>query len=141
MIARSPSLTEQVKQHAANSKVNLLGVCQGGVLSLCYSCLHPAKVKNLITLVTPVDFHTCDNVLAALARQIDAQQVLDEAITKIRPESRASAHAACLQMMGKNDEAERILGADPDLEAEANRGAREALELRAGVEAYGAESG
>ncbi|HEY5717967.1 MAG TPA: class III poly(R)-hydroxyalkanoic acid synthase subunit PhaC [Motiliproteus sp.] len=68
---------EQVKQHAANSKVNLLGVCQGGVLSLCYSCLHPAKVKNLITLVTPVDFHTCDNVLAALARQIDAQQVLD----------------------------------------------------------------
>jgi polyhydroxyalkanoate synthase len=37
--------------------INLLGVCQGGVLSLCYTALHPGRVRNLITTVTPVDFH------------------------------------------------------------------------------------
>jgi polyhydroxyalkanoate synthase subunit PhaC len=39
------------------SSVNLLGVCQGGVLSLIYASLHPEKIRNLITCVTPVDFH------------------------------------------------------------------------------------
>ena len=37
-------------------KVNLLGVCQGGTFSLCYSSLHPEKVKNLVLTVTPIDF-------------------------------------------------------------------------------------
>ena len=39
------------------SAINLLGICQGGVLSLCYAALHPDKVRNLITCVTPTDFH------------------------------------------------------------------------------------
>lgn len=38
-------------------KINLLGICQGGTFSLCYSSLYPDKVKNLIVMVTPVDFH------------------------------------------------------------------------------------
>jgi len=38
-------------------KVNLLGVCQGGVFSTCYAALFPEKVKNLALAVTPVDFH------------------------------------------------------------------------------------
>ena len=44
------------------AQVNLLGVCQGGVLSLCYTSLYPEKVRNLVTCVTPVDFHAdrCD---------------------------------------------------------------------------------
>jgi poly[(R)-3-hydroxyalkanoate] polymerase subunit PhaC len=37
--------------------ISLMGICQGGLLSLCYAALHPAKVRNLITAVTPVDFH------------------------------------------------------------------------------------
>src|SRR5579863_2193033 len=37
--------------------LDLLGVCQGGVLSLCYTALHPQQVANLVTLTTPVDFH------------------------------------------------------------------------------------
>jgi polyhydroxyalkanoate synthase len=37
--------------------INLLGVCQGGVLSLIYAALYPQKIRNLITCVTPVDFH------------------------------------------------------------------------------------
>lgn len=38
-------------------QVNLLGICQGGAFSLCYTALHPEKIKNLITMVTPVDYH------------------------------------------------------------------------------------
>src|SRR3979490_495694 len=34
---------------------NYRGVCQGGVFSLCFSALHPQYVRNLITMVTPVD--------------------------------------------------------------------------------------
>jgi polyhydroxyalkanoate synthase len=40
--------------------VNLIGICQGGVLSLCYAALHAARVRNLITAVAPVDFHADD---------------------------------------------------------------------------------
>jgi polyhydroxyalkanoate synthase len=51
--------------------LNLLGVCQGGVLSLCFAALHPRKVRNLITMVTPVDFHTPADLLSKWARKID----------------------------------------------------------------------
>ncbi len=44
------------KRHGAD-KINVLGICQGGTISLCYTALHAEKVKNLITMVTPVDFH------------------------------------------------------------------------------------
>lgn len=44
------------KRHGSE-KINVLGICQGGTISLCYTALHPEKVKNLITMVTPVDFH------------------------------------------------------------------------------------
>jgi polyhydroxyalkanoate synthase subunit PhaC len=38
-------------------QVNLLGICQGGVFSMCYAALYPEKVRNLALTVTPVDFH------------------------------------------------------------------------------------
>jgi polyhydroxyalkanoate synthase len=50
------------KQHKLKA-INLLSICQGGALSLCFTALHPEKVKNLITMVAPVDFHTCDGML------------------------------------------------------------------------------
>jgi polyhydroxyalkanoate synthase len=37
--------------------INLLGICQGGVVALCYAALYADRVRNLITCVTPVDFH------------------------------------------------------------------------------------
>lgn len=44
-------------------KINLLGICQGGTFSLCYSSIHPDKVKNLVVMVAPVDFHQTDTLL------------------------------------------------------------------------------
>ena len=51
--------------------LNMLGVCQGGVFSLCFSALHPKRVRNLITMVTPVDFHTPADLLSKWVRKID----------------------------------------------------------------------
>ena len=44
-------------------QINLLGICQGGTFSLCYSSMHPEKVKNLIVMVTPVDFKMKNTLL------------------------------------------------------------------------------
>ena len=55
----------------AADALDLLGVCQGGVLSLCYAALHPQQIGNLITLTAPVDFHTPDNLLAKWVRGLD----------------------------------------------------------------------
>ncbi|MCV6589746.1 MAG: class III poly(R)-hydroxyalkanoic acid synthase subunit PhaC [Marinobacterium sp.] len=71
------SCVEQTCQHAGTEQLNLLGICQGGVFSLCYSALYPQRVRNLITMVTPVDFHTPDNLLTALSRYIDAELAVD----------------------------------------------------------------
>jgi polyhydroxyalkanoate synthase len=46
-----------VRERTGAQAINLLGICQGGVFSLCYAALHPEKVMNLILTVTPVDFH------------------------------------------------------------------------------------
>jgi polyhydroxyalkanoate synthase len=57
--------------------INLLGICQGGAFSLCYASLHPDKVRNLITMVTPVDFHTDDNMLSNWVRELDVGLFVD----------------------------------------------------------------
>ena len=53
------------------SALNMLGVCQGGVFSLCFSALHPRRVRNLITMVTPVDFHSPADLLSKWVSKID----------------------------------------------------------------------
>jgi len=67
-IARS---VDAVADRAGVDKINLLGICQGGAFSLCFAAMHPEKVKNLITMVTPVDFHTPENMLSNWTRQLD----------------------------------------------------------------------
>jgi polyhydroxyalkanoate synthase len=58
-------------------QVNLLGICQGGAFSLCYTALHPEKVKNLVTMVTPVDFQTPGNLLSAWVQNVDVDLAVD----------------------------------------------------------------
>ena len=52
-----------VRNNHGLEKINLLGICQGGTFSLCYSSLYPEKVNRLITMVTPVDFHIPQGLL------------------------------------------------------------------------------
>lgn len=62
---------KRINNHSSLSQINLMGVCQGGVFSLCYSAMYPRQIKNLILIATPVDFHTSDNVLGQLVQNID----------------------------------------------------------------------
>jgi polyhydroxyalkanoate synthase len=57
--------------------LNMLGVCQGGVFSLCFTALHPRRVRNLVTMVTPVDFHTPADLLSKWVRKIDVAAWVD----------------------------------------------------------------
>ncbi|MBK1633823.1 class III poly(R)-hydroxyalkanoic acid synthase subunit PhaC [Thiohalocapsa halophila] len=58
-------------------KINILGICQGGTFSLMYTALHPDKVHNLVTMVTPVDFKTPDNLLSNWVQNIDVDLAVD----------------------------------------------------------------
>jgi len=63
----------------AGEALDLLGVCQGGVLSLCYTALHRKQVANLVTLTTPVDFHTPDNLLSKWVQGLDTELLMRSA--------------------------------------------------------------
>ena len=64
------------KRHKVD-RINLLGICQGGAFSLCFASIYPQKIRNLITMVTPVDFHTPDNMLSAWTRSMDVDLFVD----------------------------------------------------------------
>jgi polyhydroxyalkanoate synthase len=62
---------KRVRELRDESQVNLLGVCQGGTLSTCFTALHPELVKNLITMVAPIDFQTTDDLLSQWLKHVD----------------------------------------------------------------------
>ncbi len=57
--------------------INLLGVCQGGTYSVIYTALYPEKVKNLVTLVTPVDFDNEEGLLFKWAKDMDVDTMVE----------------------------------------------------------------
>lgn len=64
-----------IRRETQHEKINLLGICQGGVLSLCYSTLF-TTIKNLVLISTPVDFHTSDNNVGKLLSTIDVENLI-----------------------------------------------------------------
>lgn len=71
-----PHCVDFVRKHSGHDRINLLGVCQGGTMSLCYAALHPQRLRNLITMVTPVDFHTPENLLTKWAKHVDVDALV-----------------------------------------------------------------
>ncbi|MGH8116710.1 MAG: alpha/beta fold hydrolase, partial [Rhodanobacteraceae bacterium] len=68
---------DAVAKHAGVARINLMGICEGGAFSLCFTALHQDKLQNLITMVTPVDFHTSDNMLSHWTRDMDVDLFVD----------------------------------------------------------------
>ncbi len=66
-----------VRERTGCDRINLLGVCQGGTFSIIYSALYPEKIRNLITMVAPVDFHTTDGLLNVWSRYMDVDNMVD----------------------------------------------------------------
>ena len=67
----------KVRELSGSDKITLFGVCQGGTLSLMYASLHQEVVKNLVTLVTPVNFDTNKGLLHIWAKSMDVDKVVD----------------------------------------------------------------
>ncbi len=68
---------DTIRSRSGQDSINILGICQGGAFSLCYASLHPEKVRNLITTVTPVDFQTPDDMLSHFASKVDVDLAVD----------------------------------------------------------------
>ncbi len=68
---------DKIKERSGLDKITLLGVCQGGTFSVMYSALHPEKVKNLVTLVAPVNFDTDKGLLHLWAKSLDVDKIVD----------------------------------------------------------------
>ncbi|BBO69881.1 poly-beta-hydroxybutyrate polymerase [Desulfosarcina alkanivorans] len=58
-------------------KINLMGICMGGTFSVIYSALHPEKIKNLVTTVTPTNFDTRKGLLHIWMKNVDVDRVVD----------------------------------------------------------------
>lgn len=73
--------------------VDVIGICQGGVLALCQSAVYPQRVRRLVLIATPVDPHQADHRLLRLAQATDPDtlehnipgQALSAAFTALRP--------------------------------------------------------
>ena len=68
---------EIIRKRSGAYKITLFGVCQGGTLSAMYASLYPEKVKNLVTLVTPVNFDTDKGLLHVWAKSLDVDKIVD----------------------------------------------------------------
>jgi poly(R)-hydroxyalkanoic acid synthase, class III, PhaC subunit len=57
-------------------EINLMGICMGGSFSVMYSALHPDKIKNLITTVTPSSFDTDRGLLHIWMKDVDVDRMI-----------------------------------------------------------------
>jgi len=58
-------------------KIHLMGICMGGTFCVIYSALHPEKIKNLVTTVTPTNFDTDQGLLHIWMKDMDVDRIVD----------------------------------------------------------------
>ena len=68
---------DYVRKESKRDQINLLGVCQGGTFSTIYTALHPEKIKNLITMVVPIDFSSNEGLLFKWSRFMNIDSLID----------------------------------------------------------------
>ncbi|MDR2861430.1 MAG: class III poly(R)-hydroxyalkanoic acid synthase subunit PhaC [Syntrophobacterales bacterium] len=70
-------LVDVVRRRHRIAKINMMGVCMGGTFAVMYSALHPEKIRNLITSVTPVQFDTDKGLLHRWMKELDVDRLVD----------------------------------------------------------------
>jgi polyhydroxyalkanoate synthase len=66
-----------IRERTGLAKINLLGVCQGGTMSVIYTALYPEKIANLITMVMPFDFSVKDGLLFSWSKYLNIDNIVD----------------------------------------------------------------
>jgi polyhydroxyalkanoate synthase len=64
------------KEHRIET-VNIMGVCMGGTFGVIYAALHPHKVRNLVTTVTPTNFNTNQGLLHLWMKAANSDGMVD----------------------------------------------------------------
>jgi len=71
------NVVELIRKKHGLKKINLMGICMGGAFCVMYAALHPEKIKNLITTVTPTNFDTDTGLLHVWMKNIDVDRLVD----------------------------------------------------------------
>jgi polyhydroxyalkanoate synthase len=70
------NIVDFIRRRHDLAKINLMGICMGGTFCVMYAALHPEKIKNLITTVTPTNFDTDKGLLHVWMKDIDADRMI-----------------------------------------------------------------
>ncbi len=71
------SVVDVIRKRHGLPRINLMGICMGGAFSVMYAALHPEKIKNLVTTVTPTNFDTDKGLLHIWMKGLDMDSVVD----------------------------------------------------------------
>ncbi|MFA6413116.1 MAG: class III poly(R)-hydroxyalkanoic acid synthase subunit PhaC [Syntrophales bacterium] len=71
------NIVDYIIEKTGAPQINLMGICMGGTFCVIYAALHPEKIKNLITTVTPTNFDTDKGLLHIWMRAIDTDKIID----------------------------------------------------------------
>ncbi len=67
---------DYIREKTGFPKINLMGICVGGSMCAMYSALHPDKIKNLITTVTPSSFDTNKGLLHVWMKNLNVDKMI-----------------------------------------------------------------
>lgn len=68
---------DYVRSVSGKDKINLLGICQGGLFSVIYCTLLQHKIKNLVTVVTPVNFSSSEGLLFLWSNNMNIEKFVE----------------------------------------------------------------
>jgi len=71
------NVVDFIRERHQIPQINLMGICMGGTFSVIYSSLHPEKIKNLVTTVTPTNFDTRQGLLHIWLDGLDVDRMVD----------------------------------------------------------------
>jgi polyhydroxyalkanoate synthase subunit PhaC len=71
------NIVDLIRQKHGLKQINLMGICMGGAFCVMYAALHPEKIKNLITTVTPTNFDTDTGLLHIWMKGLDVDRLVD----------------------------------------------------------------
>jgi len=109
-----------IRDSTRQNAINLMGICQGGTFSTMYAALYPQKIKNLITIVTPVDFSTDDGLLFRWSKKMNVDAMVDHygvisgdvlsvGYLMLRPFMKISKYIDILDVMDDREKVENFL--------------------------------
>jgi polyhydroxyalkanoate synthase len=71
------NIVDFIRRRHNIDRINLMGICMGGAFSVMYAALHPRKIKNLVTTVTPTNFDTDKGLLHIWTRDLNVDELVD----------------------------------------------------------------